>query len=56
LIHGHTHQPANHVLAQAGVNPKERIVLSDWDLQAHPPRAQALRLTASGEHLRINLI
>ena len=56
LIHGHTHQPANHLLAQAGVNPMERIVLSDWDLQAHPPRAQVMRLNASGEHQRINLI
>jgi UDP-2,3-diacylglucosamine hydrolase len=55
LIHGHTHQPANHVLAQAGVNPMERIVLSDWDLQAHPPRAQVLRLSAGGQHQRIDL-
>lgn len=49
LIHGHTHQPADHPLAGG----RHRIVLSDWDLQATPPRAQVLRLTldASGEPL-----
>jgi UDP-2,3-diacylglucosamine hydrolase len=40
LIHGHTHQPADHTLA----NGRSRVVLSDWDLQAHPARAQVLRL------------
>ncbi len=47
LVHGHTHQPADHALADG----KRRIVLSDWDAQATPPRAQVLRLTrdASGE-------
>ncbi len=40
LIHGHTHKPARHVLA-ANV---EREVLSDWDVDAKPPRAQVLRL------------
>lgn len=44
LIHGHTHQPAEHELG-GGLN---RVVLSDWDLQAHPPRAEVLRLTAQG--------
>jgi len=49
LVHGHTHQPADHPLADG----RRRIVLSDWDLQATPPRAQVLRvaLSASGEPL-----
>jgi UDP-2,3-diacylglucosamine hydrolase len=47
LVHGHTHQPGDHVLADG----LRRIVLSDWDLQARPARAQVLRveLAASGE-------
>ena len=44
LIHGHTHRPACHDLA-AG---RTRQVLGDWDLDANPPRARALRLTAAG--------
>ena len=44
LIHGHTHLPADHVLAPG----LARHVLTDWDLQAHPPRAGVLRLTANG--------
>ncbi len=42
LIHGHTHQPADHALADG----RRRQVLSDWDLQATVPRAQVLRLQA----------
>ena len=50
LIHGHTHLPASHTLAPGLV----RHVLSDWDLAATPPRADALRLTAAGlERIRI---
>jgi UDP-2,3-diacylglucosamine hydrolase len=41
LIHGHTHRPAEHELA-AGLR---RIVLSDWDGQAAPARAEVLRLS-----------
>jgi UDP-2,3-diacylglucosamine hydrolase len=41
LIHGHTHRPSTHDLG-AGL---ERVVLSDWDLTAPRPRAEALRLT-----------
>lgn len=41
LIHGHTHRPADHDLAPN----LRRIVLSDWDLDATPPRAEVLRLT-----------
>ncbi|HSV51353.1 MAG TPA: UDP-2,3-diacylglucosamine diphosphatase [Burkholderiaceae bacterium] len=44
MIHGHTHKPADHDLA----NGLRRIVLSDWDAAAAPPRAQVLRLTAGG--------
>lgn len=40
LIHGHTHRPGRHALAPSHV----REVLSDWDAQAQPPRAQVLRL------------
>ncbi len=41
LIHGHTHQPADHTLADG----RRRLVLSDWDLQAATPRAEVLRLS-----------
>ncbi|MBL8365757.1 MAG: UDP-2,3-diacylglucosamine diphosphatase, partial [Comamonas sp.] len=41
LVHGHTHRPAEHALAPG----LARVVLSDWDTAAHPPRADVLRLT-----------
>ena len=44
LIHGHTHRPAKHDLGDG----LQRLVLSDWDGQVTPPRAQVLRLTAAG--------
>ncbi|MEP6824145.1 MAG: UDP-2,3-diacylglucosamine diphosphatase [Ramlibacter sp.] len=44
MIHGHTHRPANHVLP----GRRQRIVLSDWDAAAKPPRLEALRLDATG--------
>lgn len=44
LIHGHTHRPAEHPLG-AG---RRRLVLSDWDASAAPPRAELLRLSAAG--------
>ncbi len=44
MIHGHTHQPAQHDLGQGHV----RWVLSDWDLHATPVRAEVLRLHAAG--------
>ena len=44
MIHGHTHRPAEHALP-AG---RERVVMSDWDAAAAPPRMQVLRLAASG--------
>ncbi len=44
LIHGHTHKPAMHDLGQG----LARAVLSDWDAEAPVPRADVLRLSASG--------
>lgn len=44
LIHGHTHRPAEHGLGDG----LRRIVLSDWDAAAHPPRAQLLCLSIAG--------
>ena len=44
MVHGHTHRPAEHDLG----NGLRRIVLSDWDAAAHPPRAQLLCLSTAG--------
>jgi UDP-2,3-diacylglucosamine hydrolase len=44
LIHGHTHRPARHGLAPG----MERVVLSDWDAAALPPRLETLRLSSAG--------
>jgi UDP-2,3-diacylglucosamine hydrolase len=44
LIHGHTHQAATHDLGDG----LQRVVLSDWDAAATPPRLEVLRLDASG--------
>jgi UDP-2,3-diacylglucosamine hydrolase len=44
LIHGHTHKPAAHDLG----NGLQRVVLSDWDASAKPPRAEVVRLTLDG--------
>ncbi len=46
LIHGHTHRPGQHAMA----NGMRRLVLSDWDLDATPARAQVLRLNATLEN------
>ncbi|MFD0666333.1 UDP-2,3-diacylglucosamine diphosphatase [Ramlibacter sp. MAHUQ-53] len=51
MIHGHTHRPADHDLG-GGLR---RLVLSDWDLEAGTPRAEALRLHADGRSERIAL-
>lgn len=51
LVHGHTHRPGDHALDAT----HRRIVLSDWDAQARPPRLQALRLDAAGGARRIPL-
>ncbi|WP_295529796.1 UDP-2,3-diacylglucosamine diphosphatase [uncultured Pseudacidovorax sp.] len=44
LVHGHTHKPGRHSLG----GQLERLVLSDWDVAASPPRAQVLCLTPTG--------
>ena len=44
LIHGHTHRPAVHDRG----NGMRRVVLSDWDAAAQPPRAQVLCLSVAG--------
>ena len=44
LIHGHTHRPADHALAPG----LRRVVLSDWDAAALPPRVETLRLSRAG--------
>lgn len=49
LIHGHTHRPETY---QHGTD-RARLVLSDWDSCATPPRAQVLRLSWSGDGLRL---
>jgi UDP-2,3-diacylglucosamine hydrolase len=41
MIHGHTHKPATHDLG----NGFERVVMTDWDLEATPARAEVLRLS-----------
>jgi UDP-2,3-diacylglucosamine hydrolase len=52
LVHGHTHRPAEHDLSddndRDSGNNLRRIVLSDWDAAAHPPRAQLLCLSLAG--------
>jgi UDP-2,3-diacylglucosamine hydrolase len=45
LIHGHTHQPGSQPFALPGA---ERHVLSDWDLDQVPQRAEVLRLSGHG--------
>jgi UDP-2,3-diacylglucosamine hydrolase len=40
MIHGHTHRPDQHPLTDGRI----RYVLSDWDMDATPPRAEVLRL------------
>lgn len=40
IIHGHTHQPADHPMPEG----KIRSVLTDWDLSSTPIRAEVLRL------------
>ena len=44
LLHGHTHRPGDSEL-QPGYG---RIVLSDWNLDDQPPRAEVLRLVPGG--------
>ncbi|NML45135.1 UDP-2,3-diacylglucosamine diphosphatase [Ramlibacter sp. G-1-2-2] len=51
MIHGHTHKPREHDLDAT----HRRIVLSDWDPQAQPPRREALRLARDGAWQRVAL-
>ncbi|MEO8119315.1 MAG: UDP-2,3-diacylglucosamine diphosphatase [Rhodoferax sp.] len=51
LIHGHTHKPADHDL----VDGLRRVVLSDWDAAATPPRAEVLRLSVVSPPCRIRV-
>lgn len=51
LIHGHTHQPADHAIAPG----LQRVVLSDWDQHAEPPRGQVLRITSDGQVRRLGV-
>ena len=44
VIHGHTHRPAVHRMADGAL----RLVLSDWDAAAQPPRLQVLSLAPHG--------
>lgn len=49
LIHGHTHQPADHELGPGPQGqPLRQIVLSDWHLDQHTRRLQVLRLSTTG--------
>lgn len=53
LIHGHTHRPADHLLNPGAISPKRRLVLSDWDASAVPPRLEVLRLSRGAAPVRI---
>ncbi|MEN9543485.1 MAG: hypothetical protein RLZZ598_318 [Pseudomonadota bacterium] len=44
MIHGHTHRPGTETLAPGFT----RMVLTDWELDHHPPRAEVLQLSARG--------
>jgi UDP-2,3-diacylglucosamine hydrolase len=46
MIHGHTHRPGTETMAPGYV----RHVLSDWDLDHAPYRAEVLRWSAAGLH------
>lgn len=51
LIHGHTHRPQYHALAQV----LQRVVLSDWDLDDGGARAEVLRLTLESTGNSVNM-
>lgn len=52
LIHGHTHQPADHSFTTSTGLTLQRRVLSDWDASATPPRGEVLRWTKGNEPVR----
>ena len=51
MVHGHTHRPAEHALP----GQRRRVVLSDWDAGARPPRLEALRISVDGDAQRVPL-
>ncbi|MFM8864913.1 MAG: UDP-2,3-diacylglucosamine diphosphatase [Limnohabitans sp.] len=51
LVHGHTHRPADHAVVD--LSGGLRQVLSDWHVDAIPPRAQVLRLHQDGRRERL---
>jgi UDP-2,3-diacylglucosamine hydrolase len=51
LIHGHTHRPGENALDAT----HRRIVLSDWDARAQPPRLEAVRIAVDGAVRRLPL-
>jgi UDP-2,3-diacylglucosamine hydrolase len=55
LIHGHTHRPGDHVMDARNQPPLRRLVLSDWDACAQPPRLEVLRLKTAQAPQRLNL-
>lgn len=55
LIHGHTHHPADHTLDRRNDKAIRRLVLSDWDADATPPRLQVLRLRTGFAPERLTL-
>lgn len=55
LIHGHTHQAGQDLLRAEAVAPLQRLVLSDWDANTHPPRLQVLRLQLGQPPKRVDL-
>jgi UDP-2,3-diacylglucosamine hydrolase len=55
LLHGHTHRPADHLLEADGPAALRRIVLSDWDAEAQPPRLEILRWQRGQAPHRLNL-
>ena len=55
LIHGHTHQPADHALGVgADGSALTQVVLSDWHVDGGTRRAQVLRLSSPGTLERID--
>ena len=48
LIHGHTHRPATHDLG----NGWSRMVLSDWEALATPPKLEVLRWTQESQQFQ----
>lgn len=50
MVHGHTHRPADHALAEPAA---QRQVLSDWSLDHLPHRAEVLRMHADGHRTRL---